>query len=51
MRVGVELDIVIVSPPVSFSIYVTSASAATFMRVWRCDVIGVKGSGCRDRCV
>ena len=44
----------IVSPPVSCSTYVTSASAsasaATFMRVRRCVVIGVKGSGCSDRC-
>ena len=41
----------IVSPPVSCSTYVTSASAtaATFMRVRRCVVIGVKGSGCSDR--
>ena len=51
-RVGVKLDVVIIYPPVSCSTYVTSASAATFVRLRRCVaiVIDVRGSGCRDRC-
>ena len=40
----------IVSPPVSCSTYVASASAATLVWMRSCVVIGVKGSGCSDRC-
>ena len=49
-RASVKLDVVIVSLPLSCSTYVTSAFAAAFERMRRCVVIGVKGSGCRDRC-
>ena len=47
-RIGVKLHVVIVSPPVSSSTCVMSASAATFLRMM-CVVIGVKGSDCSDR--
>jgi len=48
-RVGIKLDVVVVSPPVSSNAFVTSTSAAMFARVRRCVVISVKGSSCCDR--